>query len=137
MCVFVCDFPHGLSLGDRLINISAVCWKEMEQTVCMLDRGRECVHLSAFSLAGSCHWKRLHSKLSETKGNEQLENRTALAGLIWIRPKLHKDHSELWCVHVCVWERDAGDAFLVIQRVYYSNGVKIMTGFSLSKKHYK
>lgn len=111
MCVFLYDFQHELTLGDRLINISAVCLEEMEQTVCILDRGRECVHLSAFSLAGSCHWKRLRSKLSETKGNEQLENRTALAGLIWIRPKLHRDHSKLRCVHVCVGERRRGCLF--------------------------
>lgn len=41
VCVFVRDFQHGLTLGDRLINIRAICLKEMEQTVCILDRGRE------------------------------------------------------------------------------------------------
>lgn len=54
-----------------------------------------CFYVSAFSLADSCYRKRLHSKLSQTKGNEKLENRTALAGLIWIQPKLHRDHVEL------------------------------------------
>ncbi len=75
----VCDFPHAL--GDNVLSLSEnevlsvlPAWKRWTDRVCTHNRGGECVrvcvcvyiyiYVPAFSLAGSCHWKRLHSKLS-------------------------------------------------------------------------
>lgn len=85
---------YALSVFKRISAQISQCVKSAPVRVCMcvsfysvyqrlrVDVENVCIHVSAISLAGSCHWKRLNSKLSQTKGNERQENGTALAGLI-------------------------------------------------------
>lgn len=67
---------YALSVFKRLSAQISQCVKSAPVRVCMcvsfysvyqrlrVDVENVCIHVSAFSLAGSCHWKRLNSKLS-------------------------------------------------------------------------
>lgn len=92
-----------------------------------------CLHVSAFSREEAP----LQIKLDKRKRAAGKEKKIGqpLQRLVRIRPELRRDRAELRCT--CVGVRIRGCLFSEVRRVYYSCGVRILTGFSLSKTHYK